>query len=224
MNSLSCAELRDLAAELALDALDGDQRSAALAHLDTCASCREAVDDLARTADTLLAALPAHDVPAELSARLHASVPRRLESASTERTHRRASPGASPWRHAWVAAAAALLVVVAGVVLTVRSADTPHGGRGDFDLVAAGGETIGSVSIDDDKSPWISMTVERGQGSGTLTCVVVLDDASTVTVGVLSIADGKGSWGGPLGPEPDRLESAKLLDSSGAVVATAAID
>ncbi len=46
------------------------------------------------------------------------------------------------------------------------------------------------------------MTVERGQGSGTLTCVVVLDDASTVTVGVLSIADGKGSWGGPLGPEP----------------------
>ena len=47
---------------------------------------------------------------------------------------------------------------------------------------------------------------------------------STVTVGVLSIADGKGSWGGPLGPEPDRLESAKLLDSSGAVVATAAID
>ncbi len=90
-----------------------------------CASCREAVDDLARTADTLLAALPAHDVPAELSARLHASVPRRLESASTERTHRRASPGASPWRHAWVAAAAALLVVVAGVVLTVRSADAP---------------------------------------------------------------------------------------------------
>ncbi len=48
--------------------------------------------------------------------------------------------------------------------------------------------------------------VDGGRGHGTLTCVVVLDDGSTVTVGVLSIADGKGSWGGPLGPEPDRLD------------------
>src|ERR1700690_2507214 len=45
-DDMTCGELHDVAAELALGALSGRERSAALAHLEKCRACREDVRQL----------------------------------------------------------------------------------------------------------------------------------------------------------------------------------
>jgi anti-sigma-K factor RskA len=220
VSELMCEDVRELAAELAVDALDGDQRAAALTHLDRCTGCRHVIADLAVAADGLLAVLPARDVPPELTARLHAAVPPSVAPVAP------AAPARPARRHAVLAACAAVAIVVAAVVgLTIRSAHAPGGGRGEFALVTPEGDDVGNVVIRDRRErPWIWMYVHGAEASQTLTCVVVLDDGSAETVGLLSTADGKGDWGGPLGLAPERIRSARLLDGDGEVVATADIE
>ena len=92
-------------------------------------------------------------------------------------------------------------MIAAVVGLTIRDAHAPGGGRGEFALVTPDGDDVGNVVIRDRRRrPWIWMYVhERGEGSGTLNCVVVLEDGST--------RDGRACcrsptareiWGGPL--------------------------
>ena len=58
LNDMSCAELADVAAELALGVLTGRERAGALAHLDRCDACREDVRQLTVTGEELLGLLP----------------------------------------------------------------------------------------------------------------------------------------------------------------------
>ncbi len=151
VNALSCAEVRDLAAELALDAVDGDQRAAALAHLDSCARL-PAGGRRSRPSPPTAARRPARPTtfPPICRPRLHASVPRRLESASTARTHRQHRT-----RSVAVAPRAAsrlpLRCSSSSPSSGSRSArrDAPHGGRGEFALVTPDGDDVGTSSIRD---------------------------------------------------------------------------
>ena len=61
--SLTCAQLEDLAAELALGTVSGAERAVALDHLAGCAACRDLVDQLARVADNLLLLAPVAEPP-----------------------------------------------------------------------------------------------------------------------------------------------------------------
>ena len=58
LNDMTCAELADVAAELALGVLTGRERAVAIAHLDTCDACREHVRQLMATGEQLRALLP----------------------------------------------------------------------------------------------------------------------------------------------------------------------
>lgn len=58
LDRMGCGQLTDVAAELALGALTGRERAAALAHLDHCAACREFVRRLTMIAEELLELLP----------------------------------------------------------------------------------------------------------------------------------------------------------------------
>jgi len=69
-NDMTCAELADVATELALGVLTGRERAAALAHLDTCDGCREEVRQLMATSDQLLALLPPAEPPAGFETRV----------------------------------------------------------------------------------------------------------------------------------------------------------
>lgn len=65
--SRQCAALEELASAWVADALDAGERAQMAAHLERCAACRGAVDDLARTR-MLLRSLPVRQVPAGLFA------------------------------------------------------------------------------------------------------------------------------------------------------------
>ncbi len=58
LNDMTCAELADVAAELALGVLTGRERAVAIAHLDTCDACREHVRQLMATGEQLRGLLP----------------------------------------------------------------------------------------------------------------------------------------------------------------------
>ena len=70
MTELTCQQCQELAAELALDALPGDQRARAVAHLEGCATCWDSVSPLVDIADRLLELLPEVAPPAGFDQRV----------------------------------------------------------------------------------------------------------------------------------------------------------
>jgi len=70
IDRVDCAQLADMAAELALGVLTGRERAAALAHLDGCPACSEYVRELTVTGEELLGLLPPHEPPAGFESRV----------------------------------------------------------------------------------------------------------------------------------------------------------
>jgi hypothetical protein len=69
-NDMTCAELADVAAELALGVLTGRERALAVAHLDKCDACREDVRQLMATGEQLVELLPPAEPPAGFETRV----------------------------------------------------------------------------------------------------------------------------------------------------------
>jgi hypothetical protein len=67
---MTCAELHDVAAELALGALTGRERAAAIAHVERCRACREDVRQLTAAGVRLLELLPPASPPAGFETRV----------------------------------------------------------------------------------------------------------------------------------------------------------
>ena len=67
---MTCEELRDLAPEIALGTVDGEERAEALRHLATCTECRRVVDQLSEVADELLMLAPVQEPPAGFESRV----------------------------------------------------------------------------------------------------------------------------------------------------------
>ena len=70
LNDMTCGELADVAAELALGVLTGRERAMAVAHLDECDECREHVRQLMATGEQLLELLPPAEPPAGFETRV----------------------------------------------------------------------------------------------------------------------------------------------------------
>jgi hypothetical protein len=70
LNDMTCGELTDVAAELALGVLTGRERAVAVAHLDTCEACREDVRQLMATGEQLLELLPSAEPPVGFETRV----------------------------------------------------------------------------------------------------------------------------------------------------------
>jgi hypothetical protein len=67
---MSCERTREVAAELALGTLDGEERAAALRHLAECPECRRRVEELTAVADELLMLAPEREPPAGFESRV----------------------------------------------------------------------------------------------------------------------------------------------------------
>jgi hypothetical protein len=86
-NDMTCAELADVAAELALGVLTGRERAMAVAHLDECDACREDVRQLMATGEQLLELLPSAEPPAGFETRVLERLG--LPAPAKEDTHHR---------------------------------------------------------------------------------------------------------------------------------------
>jgi hypothetical protein len=241
LNAMSCDELADVAAELALGVLTGRERAQAIEHLDRCDTCREHVRQLTLTGEELLGLLPGIEPPAGFETRVMDRLgfsgqrwPRiagehRLRPAGE---HRLAPAGKRPSRTRRMLAVAAVALAVVAVGLGgwgLRGAtSSPSAGGGTAksglytaSLITASNHLAGSVYLYNGQPGWLYMSVRVGSGNGAVVCQLVSRDGHVTTVGSFQLTGGYGFWGSPDHADPDSVASARLITANGKVLATA---
>ncbi len=208
---IACVTLGEDLALLALGVLTGRERADALAHLERCEDCRDALAGLARTADRLVTIAPALEPPPGFATRVLAAIDPPADRR-VERIGRR--------RHAALVAAGVLLAGALGITASrtgsrpapapsVRSAALrgPAGARGG--IAAYAGPPARLVVVVEHLGPqhWVSCVVETRAGT-------------RLAIGTFWLDHGSGSWSAPLRVPLDTLQSAEIVAPDGAVVAS----
>jgi hypothetical protein len=242
---MGCAEFADVAAELALGVLTGRERARALAHLDRCDACRDNVRQLTATGEELVGLLPAIEPPAgfetRVMERLGLGTPtpgpaRQLSPA--RRLGRKLADWIGGWtridgvshpRRILAVAAVAVAVIVAGLGgwgLHAATSSPTASPLSSAALLTASHRTAGTVYFYDAGSRWLYMSVDIPSGSGaaengTVICQVEGRDGRVITVGSFRLTGGYGYWGSPDPVASGPLAGARLVTTTGTVVATA---
>lgn len=173
--NLGCEDVRELAPELALDVVDGEERHAALRHLADCPGCRRLVSELSSMSDAFLLLAPSAEPPVGFESRVldrletpappPGQVRRRPHLPRWRARPRPGSPGAMPRRRrlspALAAVTAAILAAAIGVVsvLVATAEDRRLGGAYEA-LLAEGGGSFFTVA------PFQGPTVRVGTAFG----------------------------------------------------------
>ena len=214
MSPLSCPDVEELAPELALGTLPGDQRSAVLAHLDGCTDCRRLLNKLSDTADSLLLLAPEVEPPPGFTRRVMAG----LKPAQRGR-----------WRLVALAAAAALACGLAigyvpghlgsgsRSVAMVAVASFVHTGAESAEPLA------GQVYARADKPSWVFMTLHGAGSEESYACELLLKDGRTVPIGSFTMHGGVGSWGRAVDVTLSDVRLVQLRNAQGDLVAKAAL-
>jgi hypothetical protein len=224
LNSMSCAEFHDSAAELALGVLTGRERAEALAHLDHCEACREHVRQLTMTGEQMLGLLPTAEPPAGFETRVMDRLGLTVPAPQPLRQRKRRNV----WGHVprRVLAAAAVVVAVLGAALGgwgLHAATTPAAtsALSSATLVAASDhDNVGKVYVFNGDKPWMYMSVDVESGNETVICQLVSADGHVTTVGSFQLADGYGAWGSPAWTGHGAPAGARLVTANGTVLAT----
>jgi hypothetical protein len=212
-----CPRVDELPPDLALGLLTGVERAEALAHLSRCDDCRSAVEELADVADELLLLAPSAPPPPGFeSAVLGVVAPD--ATAGSDHPDRRPS---GRWKAVigLTVVAASLIAFVVGVVARPDG----DGPRIAVMMATAGGEEVGSVSIDGRDPAWILVSMPGwtdwldDSEPVDYKLRLDLDDGARVELTGLHLAS-DGSWGGTTSIDPSSVEAASIIDESGRVV------
>ncbi len=207
MNEIrTCAELDDVAEDLALGTMSGPQRAQAIAHLDSCARCRGIIDGLTATGDSVLLLAPEEPPPLGFEARVaNAMRPAAIEP----------QPVRSRWRRlatVGMVAAALLLGVVAGRVLT--SAEGSPGVKVALATAEGGRATCRAFAIPGSPAQLIVTIDEPGEaGADYVVETMSGGRGATQTVGTLRLVDGHGVLSTSVAGSADGIESVRVFQS-----------
>ncbi len=231
---MTCAQLEELAAELALGTVSGAERAVALDHLAHCSSCRDLVDQLAGLADRLLLLAQAVEPPPG------------FESKVLVRMGVVPAPARASRRRALVGVAAAVLVAGLGgaglatlagarrpaevqVAPGVPAPGVPAAGVVAPGVPVAGVRTALAVDAEGrwtcravvygDTPTWLVISLDRTDGlTATFTVEAVHSgDPTPVPVGTFSTEQGHGTFARPVQLPAAALQSVRVLDASGRV-------
>lgn len=223
MGDLTCAEVRELAPELALGVLSGQARGDALRHVDTCPACRGELEAFSRSADALLHLAP----PSEPASGFEDRVLGRITAAGG-RSRR------------WIAMVAAVAVIAAGIAAGgaylaggrdrrlareySEALDTLHGtSLHSGTLRDPSGAVDGQVVLYDGKPSWIFVAVERGRGSGDVVIRLLDANGHARTVRGLRLTAGRGAFGGVVSGSVAAVRRIEVVGSSGGLVARGSV-
>lgn len=219
MNPAECADFRDDIAELALGTLSGRERAVALEHINGCHTCRQHLETLAHAADMLVLIAPEAEPTPGLADRILARV-------QPDHQRQQRSP-----RIAIAAAAVLALVLGAGgataISLTSKTRPPPHVASSAQNvqvtrLEASVGEHVtGQVFSPTGHHPWLFMVVHDTTHDETYTCQLELADGRHLTIGHFALHNGVGVWGHTLDVHTPHIQNVHLIDSTGAIAATA---
>ncbi|MER7461930.1 zf-HC2 domain-containing protein [Streptomyces sp. NPDC097981] len=225
MSEMTCEQLRELDAELALGILPARERARAVAHLDQCPGCRVHIEKLALVGDGLLGLLPGTEPPVGFESRVTtALLPPPPPKPAPAR--RRLLP-----RPRVAAAAAALAVAcgfggwAAGTAIEQASAPASPTARANAQLLQAplmtDGREVGRVFAHPGTQGWLYMSVDLEKPAPEVSCVLDHKDGTMTRLGTFSLQDGYGYWVATADVNPTTLAGARLLTPDGSVLASA---
>jgi hypothetical protein len=216
---ISHDEIRELAPELALGIVEGEERGRALEHLADCPDCRRYVEQLAEVADELLLLAPHREPPVGFESRVLGEV---LPAPQPKRRRR--------WRlvlapAAAAAAAAALVLAIVAPDLRLAShyrhtLDTAHGKEFEsYGLKDADGSHVGTVFSYEGSPSWVHIDVDAGHRAGLTSAELVTKDGGQVPLRWFGLDSGGGS-GGSIPMDPKQVSVLRLSGpSAGPLVA-----
>jgi hypothetical protein len=208
-----CEETRELAAELALGIVEGEERGRALEHLAECPDCRRRVEELSEVADGLLLLAPHKEVPVGFESRALAP----LRPASPPR-RRRFRPLLAPAAAAVAAAAITLGIVSDDLQLASHYRHTLDEANGkEFEsylLRGADGAPAGTVFSYQGSPSWVLITVDPDSRAGLQSAEIVMNDGRQVPLNWFQL-DPSGSSGGGIPVDPHDISVLRLLPGSG---------
>ena len=213
-----CEAIADELAELALGALSGHRRSEVLDHVGSCPRCRVELEQLSIVTEAVQQLAPQIQPPLGFELRLA----ERLQRAATPRPRRFRRVGALS------AAAAAVAILAFGLGAFVA----PGAGTGKSQPAAANivtanltssGHVFGAVMISTGSPAWMLVTIDGDGWKGTVTCTVTLSGGQVETIGVFKLSGEYDAWAAPLTSTAGQVRSAQLIDSHGAVLASAQV-
>jgi Putative zinc-finger len=228
MTPLRCSQLRDVAPDVALGLLTGEERAVALAHLEGCAACRAEVASLAGVADELLLTGPEATPPEGFDRRVLARLTevRAAEALSPTRSgrpahlYRRGRHGRPDRRRlavgATLAAAAAAVVLVAAVL--VNRDDPPASTAERAEMTTGVGEVVGTATVRSGNPATVAVDVpgweEAVPEGATYWLAIELDDGSRT---MTHIGTDHTWWEVPVDGDAEEVASVSVLDGDGFV-------
>jgi hypothetical protein len=198
---MSCEELKDLAPEVALGTLAGEERAEALRHLARCGECRRLVDELTTVADELLMLAPVQEPPVGFESRVIDAL-----GFQPGTPRRRLARRLLVWLGPPVATAAVTAVALVGIyhddhVTAERYRSTLEQANGKYfqaEPLQDGTGAEAGVAFGYQGSPsWMLVTVDRGHRDQVASAELVTRDQRTIRLPGFEL-EPDGSWGGAL--------------------------
>jgi len=205
MSEISCAQVHESGAELALGILDGRQRAELMTHVEMCDTCRVELRQLAQVREELLALVPVSEPPLGFESRV-------LRSLGLPGRRRR------QWLRPAAAAAALLIALAGGWLLGSGPPDSLVGAQ-----LTTNGHVVGQAFLYTRSPAWVYMTVAAPGTSDDVSCQVQRADGSWVTTGSFWLSNGYGYWGGPARADPATITAIRLVRPDGSLMATATL-
>jgi hypothetical protein len=212
-----CEEARELAPELALGIVEGEERGRALEHLADCPDCRRRVEELAEVADQLLLLAPHREAPVGFESEV---LSRLLPAPPSKRRRRRRRLGfvLAPVATALAAAAIVLAIVAPDLRLASHYRHTLDEANGkefeSYALRGAGDSHVGTVFSYEGSPDWVHIDVAQGHRSGLNAAELVTDDGTVVPLRWFHLDPG-GSSGGWIPVDPQRVSVLRLSGAPG---------
>lgn len=218
---MSCAELRDLAPEVALGIAPGEERARALAHVRGCGECRRLLDGLAETADLLLLLGP-RDEP---SSGFESAVVEQMVAPPARRRPRALAAIAAAVVGAALAGGAALWITADDRSLASHYRAALEEANGEYfgvvPLRTVSGERTGHLFAYEGSPSWLFFVLEAPLEQGDHTIRIERRDGSRIEIAAGAALDGLLAWGRDVPTSLRDVQSVRILDARGAVVAGA---
>lgn len=210
-----CEEIRELAPELALGIVEGEERGRALEHLADCPDCRKRVEDLSEVADELLLLAPHREPPVGFESKVLSEV---VPAPPRRRRRRRLALVLAPAATALAAAAITLGIVSGDLRDASHYHQTLQQANGKefeaYSLNSAGGRLAGTVFSYQGRPNWLVITVDGAHRADLNSAQLVMNDGSQLSLSWFHL-DASGSSGGGIPVDPHDVSVLRLLPGAG---------
>jgi hypothetical protein len=232
---MGCAEVRELASELALDVLGGEERDAALRHLTGCPECRRLVAELSSIGEDLLVLAPPREPPPGFESRVLAAI--------AEPTVRPVIRAPVRRRRRWVRAMAVAAAVIVAAALCGGSAYLATAGdrrlaagyrsvlaegRGAFFAAAplrGPDGRIGTVFGYEGRPSWVMVTLQPPIGEESEFEVRILTrHGRDLVLGDAILGGDNEAWGRQIPVDLSAVREVRFVGSDGRAAFTATFD